>query len=71
MKINKKERKKPNLLNSKGWLKKVIKKRRILKLKYLFLLNRLKKRKKLKRLLHLRMRLLKILIIYWMFFLLL
>jgi hypothetical protein len=31
MKINKKEKKKLNLLNSKGWLKKAIKKRRILK----------------------------------------
>jgi hypothetical protein len=70
-KINKKEKMKPNLLNSKDWLKKVIKKRRISKLKYLSLLNQLKKRRKLKSLLSLRMRLLKILIIYWMCFLLL
>jgi|APGre2960657423_1045063.scaffolds.fasta_scaffold53134_1 hypothetical protein len=71
MKINKKQKKKHNLLNLKDWLKKVIKKRKTSKSKYLSPPNLLKKRRKLKRLLSPRMRHLKILIIYWMFFLLL
>ena len=69
MKINKKQRKKPNLLNSKGWLKKVIKKKKTSKSKYLCPPNLLKKRRKLKKLLSQRMRHQKILITYWMYFL--
>jgi hypothetical protein len=71
MKINKNQKKKPNLLNLKDWLKKVIKKRKTSKSKYLSPQNLLKKRRKLKKLLSPRMRHLKILIIYWMSFLLL